>query len=88
MMGYDVVVSEIADKKFVKLSKKNPKQMSIISKKVQQITLNPYHYKPLRGDLHGARRVYIDSSFVLIYEIDEDNKVIMVLDYGHHDVIY
>lgn len=38
-MGYDVVVSEIADKKFVKLSKKNPKRMSIISKKVQQITL-------------------------------------------------
>ncbi len=87
-MEYGVVVSEIADKKFIKLAKKNPKQMSIITKKVQQIIQSPYHYKPLRGDLHGARRVHIDSSFVLIYEIDEDNKEIRILDYDHHDVIY
>ncbi len=87
-MEYCVVVSELADKKFMKLAKKNPKQMNIISKKVQQIILNPYHYKPLRGDLHGARRVHIDSSFVLIYEIDADKKAIMILDYDHHDVIY
>jgi mRNA interferase RelE/StbE/toxin YoeB len=87
-MEYNVVVSEIADKKFIKLTKKNPKQMGIIGKKVHQITQNPYHYKPLRGDLHGARRVHIDSSFVLIYEIDEDNKAIRILDYDHHDVIY
>ncbi|TGC06993.1 type II toxin-antitoxin system mRNA interferase toxin, RelE/StbE family [Methanolobus halotolerans] len=87
-MEYGVVVSEIADKKFIRIIKKNPKQMSIIGKKVQQIIQNPYHYKPLRGDLHGARRVHIGSSFVLIYEIDEDNKEIRILDYDHHDVIY
>ncbi|MEZ5336020.1 MAG: type II toxin-antitoxin system mRNA interferase toxin, RelE/StbE family [Methanolobus sp.] len=87
-MEYCIVVSGLADKKFMKLAKKNPKQMSIISKKVQQIAHNPHHYKPLRGDLHGARRVHIDSSFVLIYEIDETNKEIRILDYDHHDVIY
>lgn len=87
-MNYGIVVSEIVDRKFMKLAKKNPKQMEIIGKKVQQIAQNPYHYKPLRGDLHGARRVHIDSSFVLIYEIDEDNKAIRILDYDHHDVIY
>ncbi len=87
-MEYDVVVSEIADKKFMKLAKKNPKQMSIIGKKIQQILQNPYHFKPLRGDLHGARRVHIDSSFVLIYEIDVGNQAIRILDYDHHDVIY
>lgn len=87
-MGYDVVVSEIADKKFMKLAKKNPQQMNIIGKKVQQIVQNPYHYKPLRGDQHGARRVHIDSSFVLIFEIDENIKAIRILDYDHHDVIY
>jgi mRNA interferase RelE/StbE/toxin YoeB len=87
-MQYGIVVSEIADRKFRKLAKKNPKQMGMVSKKVQQIAGNPYHYKPLRGDMHGARRVHIDSSFVMIYEIDEDNKVIRILDYDHHDVIY
>jgi len=87
-MEYGIVISEIADKKFVKLAKKNPKQMNIIIKKVQQIIQKPYHFKPLRGDLHGARRVHIDSSFVLIYEIDENNRSIRILDYDHHDVIY
>ncbi|MBI9010511.1 MAG: type II toxin-antitoxin system mRNA interferase toxin, RelE/StbE family [Tenericutes bacterium] len=87
-MEYDVAISEIVDKKFAKLAKKNPKQMSIIAKKVQQIIQDPYHFKPLRGDLHGARRVHIDSSFVLIYDIDENNRSIRILDYDHHDTIY
>ncbi len=87
-MEYGIVISEIADKTFAKLAKKNPKQMNIIIKKVQQIIQNPCHFKPLRGDLHGARRVHIDSSFVLIYEIDENNRSIRILDYDHHDVIY
>ena len=76
------------DKKFLKLSKKNPKQMEIITKKIKQILENPYHFKPLRGDMHGARRVHIDKSFVLTYEIDENNKLITLLDYDHHDNIY
>ena len=87
-MNYDIVVSEVADKKFAKIAKKNHKQMNIISKKVQQIVKNPHNFKPLRGDMHGARRVHIDSSFVLIYEVDEINKLIRILDYGHHDGIY
>jgi mRNA-degrading endonuclease RelE of RelBE toxin-antitoxin system len=53
-MEYDVAISEIVDKKFAKLAKKNPNQMSIIAKKVQQIIHDPYHFKSLRGDLHGA----------------------------------
>ncbi len=76
------------DKKFLKLSKKNPKQMEIITKKIKQILENPYHFKPLRGDMHGARRVHIDKSFVLTYEIDENKKIITLLDYDHHDNIY
>jgi len=76
------------DKIFFKLEKKNPKQMQIIFKKIEQIVENPYHFKPLKGDMHGARRVHIDKSFVLTYEIDEENKVVRLLDYEHHDKIY
>jgi YafQ family addiction module toxin component len=78
----------IVDKAFSRLSKKNPKQLQIIFAKVEQIVKNPYHFKPLRGDMHGARRVHIDKSFVLTYEIDEENKIITILDYDHHDKIY
>jgi len=76
------------DKIFSKLSKKDPKQLRIIFRKIEQIVKNPYHFKPLRGDMKGARRVHIDKSFVLIYEIDEENKLVRLLDYNHHDNIY
>jgi YafQ family addiction module toxin component len=85
---YSLAIKPKLDKIFEKLSKKNLKQMSIISKKVEQILNNPFHFKPLRADMHGARRVHIDNSFVLVYEIDEKNKMVTLLDYDHHDNIY
>lgn len=85
---YSIEVKPDVDKAFAKLSKKNPKQMQIIFRKVDQIAGNPYHFKPLKGDMAGVRRVHIDKSFVLTYEIDEANKKIIILDYDHHDKIY
>jgi len=87
-MKYSLYVSEELDRTFRKLAGKDKKQLSIINKKIEQILENPYHFKPLRGDMHGARRIHIDKSFVLIYEIDEKNKAIRLLDYDHHDRIY
>ena len=85
---YSLATKPNIDRIFSKLGKKNPKQMQIIFKKIEQIIENPYHFKPLRGDMKGARRVHIDKSFVLTYEIDEEHKVVKLLDYDHHDSIY
>jgi len=85
---YSLALKPNVDKVFYKLGRKNPKQMLIITKKIGQILENPEHFKPLRGDMHGARRVHIDKSFVLTYEIDEQNKIVTLLDYDHHDNIY
>lgn len=85
---YFLAAKPSVDKIFAKVSKKNPKQMQIITKKISQILKNPHHFKPLRGDMHGSRRVHIDKSFVLTYDIDEENKVVTLLDYKHHDSIY
>ena len=87
-MKYDLDISDELEKIFTKLAKKNKKQLFIIHKKVEEIRENPYHYKPLCGDMKGARRVHINSSFVLIYEIDEEDKIIRLLDCNHHDNIY
>ena len=62
--------------------------MKIINKKIKQILLNPYQFKPLRGNMKGTRRVHIDKSFVLTYEIVESEKTIRLLDFSHHDKIY
>ena len=85
---YALASSEQIDEIFKKIAKKDKKQLEIINKKVQQILQNPYHFKPLRGDMFGARRVHIDTSFVLTFEIDEKNKIVKLLDYDHHDNIY
>ncbi len=87
-MMYELEVPEHLDKEFRKLAKKNKKQLEIIQKKIEEILENPEHYKPLRGDMHGARRVHIDKSFVLTYEIDRVINVVRLLDYDHHDKIY
>lgn len=87
-MAYSLDIPKHLDKIFFKLSKKDKKQLEIINKKVNEILENPQHYKPLRGDMHGAFRAHIDKSFVLTFEIDEQNKVVRLLDYDHHDNIY
>jgi YafQ family addiction module toxin component len=87
-MKYALDIPEHIDKIFLKLSRKDKKQMEIIHKKVTEIRENPHHYKPLRGDMRGALRVHIAKSFVLTFEIDEKNKVVRLLDYDHHDNIY
>ncbi len=87
-MNYNLYISAELDKKFRKLAKIDKKQLKIIYKKVEQIQENPYHFKPLRGDMKGSRGVHIDKSFVLTYEVDEKKKVVRLLDYDHHDNIY
>ena len=87
-MAYKLDIPEHLDKIFLKLSKKDKKQLEIINKKINEILENPYHYKPLIGDMHGTFRVHIDKSFVLTFEIDEKSKAVRLLDYDHHDNIY
>lgn len=87
-MRYRLEISKELDRKFEKLAKRDKKQLGIINKKVDQILENPLHFKPLRGDMKGARRVHIDKSFVLVFEVDEINKLVRLLDYDHHDRIY
>jgi mRNA interferase RelE/StbE/toxin YoeB len=87
-MAYLLDIPEHLDKIFFKLSKKDKKQFDILHKKINEIIVNPQHYKPLRGEMHGALRVHIYKSFVLIFEVDEQNKIVRLLDYDHHDNIY
>ena len=87
-MTYILDVSDKVDGKLKKLEKKNPKQLEIINKKIKQIQEFPQHFKSLRYDMKGVKRVHIDKSFVLTFEIDEKNQIVRILDYDHHDNIY
>jgi mRNA-degrading endonuclease RelE of RelBE toxin-antitoxin system len=70
-----------------KVKKRNIALSWQIDRKIDEICDNPYHYKPLSGDMHGERRVHF-GHFVLTFEIDEERKIVRILDYDHHDNIY
>lgn len=87
-MRYSYEISKRLERELYKLQKKNKKRFEIILKKMGEILDNPHHYKPLQHEMKGLRRVHIDKSFVIVFEIiDAENKVIF-LDFDHHDNIY
>lgn len=86
MYKYDVRKS--LEKIFLKLAKKNPQQLLIIEKKMNEIVHNPHHYKNLRAPLQNLKRVHIDTSFVLVFSVDEAKKIVIFEDFDHHDKIY
>jgi len=86
---YDLKIKEEVDKIFYRLSKKNPHQLKIIGKKIQQIKKNPEHsYKFLRKPFQMFNRVHIDKHFVLIFKINHFTKTVIIYYYDHHDNVY
>ena len=86
---YSLSIKPEVDKIFLKLSKKDKKQMLIVWKKLSEVQEKPHHeYKSLRNPLQNFNRIHIDSHFVLIFRIDHQNQNIDVYHYGHHDEVY
>ncbi|MEK6893545.1 MAG: type II toxin-antitoxin system RelE/ParE family toxin [Nanoarchaeota archaeon] len=86
-MTYTLEISEQLDRIFAKLSKKDKLQFEILSRKIKEILENPQIGKPLTANMAGQRRVHI-RNFVLTYEILENERVVRLLDYDHHDNVY
>ena len=87
-MKYNLEIEKTLHKKLLKYSKSDKRIVKILNKKVNQILSNPYHFKLLRGNLHGLRRVHLAKSFVLTYEIYEETKFVRLIDFEHHDKVY
>jgi YafQ family addiction module toxin component len=85
---YDHVITDKLDRKIKKLRRKSAKRVLTIWKKIYEVKENPYRYKILRGNMKGIRRVHIDSSFVLVFDIIEKEYLVRFLDYDHHDNVY
>ncbi len=73
-----------------KLSKKDKIRYEATLKKIQEIinAKDPNHYKNLSYDMKNFKSVHIDSHFVLIFKVDEKNKIIKFEDLQHHDTAY
>ncbi|MDD5147855.1 MAG: type II toxin-antitoxin system mRNA interferase toxin, RelE/StbE family [Candidatus ainarchaeum sp.] len=87
-MVYGLKVKPSLEKIFGKIGKKGPEQLDAIEKRIKQILEDPYGFKPLGATLKNKRRVHIYKSFVLVYEIHENERTVELWDYDNHDNIY
>ena len=87
-MPYSLEVAEDLNKVFDKLAKRDRRTFESINKKVDEILENSQHYKPLRAPMQNLRSVHISGSFVLIFKIDEERKIVKLLEFEHHDKAY
>lgn len=75
-----------------KLRKKDARRADILHKKIKQVVQSDEttieHYKNLRHDLSGLKRVHVNSSFVLTFRYDKARNFVLFLDFDHHDRIY
>jgi len=86
MYTYEIIPS--LQKTLNKLSKKDKKTYELVMNKIKEILENPQHYKSLKYDLAGEKRVHIMKNFVLKFEVDESIKIVTFIFFGHHDEAY
>ncbi|MHC1566580.1 MAG: type II toxin-antitoxin system RelE family toxin [Candidatus Syntropharchaeia archaeon] len=58
-----------------------------LAKAIKRLSDYPYFGKPLPYDYSGLRSLHIGKHRI-IYEIDEKNKEIWLIDVGHREKIY
>ena len=84
---YALEVKEGVDRRFRRMAKKDRNRLEAVERKVQEVLEDPHRFKPLRAPMQNKRRVHA-GPFVLVYQIDEPRKVVVLLDFEHHDSVY
>ncbi len=79
-MAYSLKIKPSLDKLFRKIAKRDPVQYEALQKKIMQILDNPHRFKPLTANMRNKYRVHIYSSFVLVYEVYENEKMVELWD--------
>ena len=87
-LPYSLKVKKHVEKTFEKIAKKDPVQEEAVKSKISQILEGPYRFKPLRAPMQGKRRIHAFGPFVLVYSINESEKIVTIEDYNHHGNIY
>lgn len=71
---------------------KDKKALDNIKNKMEDVAktleLNPNHYKNLRRPLQKCKRVHVNDSFVMIFQVNKKEKKVTFYHYKHHDEIY
>ncbi|WP_456487493.1 type II toxin-antitoxin system RelE family toxin [Candidatus Alkanophaga liquidiphilum] len=83
-MTYQVVVSRKFDRRFSNLSREVQDR---IVEKLKALQERPELGKPLKGKLRGLRSLRV-GKYRIIYQVDEDSKVVRVITVGRREEVY
>jgi mRNA-degrading endonuclease RelE of RelBE toxin-antitoxin system len=86
-MAYSVSFEVGLEKELRKLYKRDRLLYDRIERKVNELLENPRAGKPMENILKGSWRVHV-GHFVLMYVIDEPNRVVRFYKFEHHDRAY
>lgn len=89
---YEIVINPELVPVFDDLKVKDPHAYGNLKKKIYQIAeilqLHPNHCKNLKKPLQRFKRVHVNKAFVIVFEVDTQNKLMIIHDYDHHNRIY
>ena len=88
IMNYRLKTTDEFEEQFKKLTRKNKALAEMFAKAILKLKENPYAGKPLTHDLKGYRSLPIAGKWRIIYEIDENQKLIVLRSIGHRKRIY
>ncbi|MEK7509779.1 MAG: type II toxin-antitoxin system RelE/ParE family toxin [Patescibacteria group bacterium] len=84
--NYTLVFSGRFEHTLRRLRKKNPDLARALVSHFPKLEREPALGKPLRHSLRIFRRLQIEGSFVLLYEVRDFD--VHLIDFDHHDRIY
>ena len=83
---YELVFAPLFQKIIGRLKRKNPDLARAIMLHFPKLERDPELGRPLRHSLRNYRRIHVEGSFILLYEIQ--SSIVVLVDFDHHDRIY
>lgn len=91
-MTYQLIYTDSYVKRARKFIKKHPELLSQYKKTLKILEINPQHpslrLHQLKGNLKNLHSVSINISYRITLEFYIHEKDIILIDIGHHDMIY
>ena len=87
-MTYRLKYTQTFEKQIEKIKKKDKTLTEEAMKKVEKLQEMPYTGKPLEYRLAPYRSVRVKRKYRLVYRVDEEEKEVALVAFGHRKEIY
>jgi len=87
-VSYRLIYTKTFEKTIEKIKKKDKALMQETAKKVEKLQEVPYTGKLLKYRLAPYRSVRVKGKYRLVYKVNEEEKEVILVAFGHRKEIY